>query len=203
MKSHSRQHYICEFVGKNKKVLDVGCGEGDLAKLLSEHNQCEIWGIEISENSAKKADRYCKTVINEDVESVDHVFPENYYDVILFADVLEHLKDPLEVLVKFKRYINENGIIICTLPNIAHISIRIALMQGKWSYEDSGILDETHLRFFTKTTATELIEKANYRTESMKISPRVPNVSSPWLANLLFNFFPKLFAYQFIIKAKP
>jgi len=168
-------------------------------------------GIEIDKESAQIAKKYCKDVIVGDIETMDSLpYPEEYFDVIIFGDVLEHLKDPLSVLKKLKKYLNKNGYIICSIPNIAHIYVRLNLLFGRWEYQDTGILDKTHLRFFTKKTAIKLIEDAEYKIEELYYTPWV---SLPLSRLRRFEFvrkmeyyltkaLPTLFALRFIIKAR-
>ena len=205
---YSAHMTIIQLVGSNKKVLDVGCATGQLAKRLVEKG-CEVVGIEIDNESAQFARRYCRDVIVGDVEILkDLPYPEGYFDVIIFADVLEHLKDPQAVLTNLKRYLKKDGYILCSIPNVAHIYVRLNLLFGKWEYRDLGILDKTHLRFFTKKTAIELVERAGYKIAEIYYTPWVPLFKlnkfhfGRRLEYYITRLFPKLFALQFIIKAK-
>lgn len=205
---YSAHMLIVQLVGKNKKVLDVGCATGLLAKRLVE-NGCEVVGIEIDDESARFAKKYCKNVIVGDVELLEHIpYPEKYFDVIIFADVLEHLKDPQSVLVNFKKYLKRDGYIICSIPNVAHIYVRLNLLFGNWEYKDLGILDKTHLRFFTKKTAIRLIENAGYTIDKIYYTPWIPLFTlrkfyfGRKLEYYITKLCPTLFALQFVIKAK-
>jgi len=121
---------VIQLVGKQKRVLDVGCGTGSLAKEMNK-NHCEVTGIELDDDSADVAQMYCKVLIRGDVESIelDKEF-YNYFDVIIFADVLEHLKDPSSVLKRFIKYLKDDGFLIISLPNIANWRIRLKLLFG-------------------------------------------------------------------------
>jgi len=199
---------IVQLTGKNKKVLDVGCATGQVAKKLIE-NKCEVVGIEIDDESAQLAKKYCKDVIIGDIETLETLpYPEKYFDVIIFADILEHLKDPQAVLLKLKKYLRKDGYILCSIPNIAHIYIRLNLLLGKWEYRDAGILDRTHLRFFTRKTAIKLIEQAGYKIVEIYYTPWIPLFKlrkfhfGKRLEYYIARLFPTLFALQIIIKAK-
>jgi hypothetical protein len=109
-------------------------------------------------------ERYCSRVIVGDVErlSLEEVFGEQRFDVILAGDFLEHLAHPLELLLELKRYLSEEGYVVASIPNIAHGSVRLSLLQGKFEYKDIGILDQTHLRFFTLESILGLFTDAGF-----------------------------------------
>jgi len=111
-------------------------------------NQCEIVGIEFNKLSAQTAKNYCKEVILGDIESIELTKEyDNYFDFVIFADVLEHLKEPLNAINKFKRYLKDDGFFIISVPNISNWRMRVKFLFGNFQYEDYGILDNTHLRF--------------------------------------------------------
>jgi 2-polyprenyl-3-methyl-5-hydroxy-6-metoxy-1,4-benzoquinol methylase len=130
---------IVELVGKNRRVLDVGCSTGYISERL-QANGCEVVGIEIVAESAQAARDYCSQVILANVEAIENIpYHERYFDLILFADVLEHLKDPFGVLVKMKRWLrwlSDEGHVVCSIPNMAHAYIRLKLLLGRWDYEE-------------------------------------------------------------------
>ncbi len=192
---------IVQFVGKQKTVLDVGCAGGYLSDKLCK-NKNHVIGIELDEKSSQEARKYCKEVIIGDIESIELKDKYiNYFDFIIFADVLEHLKDPSEVLNRFSKYLINNGYIIISVPNIANWRIRLKLLMGNFDYERYGILDEGHLRFFTEKTARKLIKNA--RLEIYKFDVTVGDINR--LAEQFHSFglmWPNLLAYQFLIITK-
>lgn len=158
--SHAR---IIDLVGEDRKVLDVGCWDGYIGKRLAGKG-CSVVGIELDAAAAAAAERFYDRVIVADVESLEGLdYPEGHFDVIIFGDVLEHLKDPSYVLKMFHRYLSGDGFILCTLPNVAHFYNRLMLLLGRWDYQDYGIMDRTHLRFFTVSTAQQLVRDAGFR----------------------------------------
>jgi O-antigen biosynthesis protein len=192
---------IVDYIGFNKKVLDVGCAEGNISEKLHSH-ECEVIGIEIDEKSAQTAKQYCNAVIIGDVESVKLTEGyANYFDIILFADVLEHLKEPSNVLKRFKYYLKDDGYIIISIPNIANWRMRIKLLFGNFDYEDYGLLDKTHLRFYNFKGMKKLLSDADLEIVNFDIAlngiKKFPkffySVSVMW---------PNLLAYQFLITAK-
>lgn len=152
-----------DFIGYDKRVLDVGTATGYVAKVLTERG-CKVTGIELDAGAAKQAEEYCDRVIVGDVESLDleAELGEDSFDAILFGDVLEHLKDPLDTLKRFKAFLRPEGYIVASIPNIAHGSVRLALMQGKFQYRSLGLLDDTHLRFFTRDSVDQLFNEAGF-----------------------------------------
>lgn len=187
--SHRR---IINFVGLNKKIIDVGCNKGYLAQEFKKKG-CFVLGIESNKVSAEIAKGLCDEVICEDVERIEQLnYPQEHFDIIVFADILEHLKEPDKTLLKFKKYLKPDGIVIASLPNIARLDIRLKLLCGKFNYCDSGILDKTHLRFFTLSTAKELFIKNGYKIICIDYSGMAARIK----------ILPTYFAFQFIIVVK-
>ena len=157
---------IVNFIGEHKKVLEFGCSTGYMSKILKQ-NGCEVIGIEINRQASKIARKYCKKIINGDIEQLEYeqVLGNTKFDYIVFADVVEHLKDPLSVLVKIKKSLKKEGKVIISVPNIAHASIRLELLTGEFEYEKAGILDESHLKFFTKRSIMRLLDSCGYYIE--------------------------------------
>jgi len=198
---YSVHQKIIQSIGKNKHVLDVGCSEGLLSKRMNQNN-CKIVGIELDFDAASKAKSFCKEVIIGDVESID-LKPEylNYFDVIVFADILEHLKDPLEVLKTFKNYLNDEGYIIVSVPNIANWRIRLQLLFGNFEYSAYGILDSGHLRFFNEKSARKLVNDAGFEISVFDLSVGDVNKFSKIFYSL-GKIRPNLLAFQFLIIAR-
>ena len=192
---------IIKFVTNQKRVLDVGCAEGHLSKKFSEKG-CEVVGIEIDQMAAKKAKKYCKEIINEDVESIElSKNYENYFDFIVFADILEHLKEPLLVLQRFKKYLKEDGYVLLSLPNISNWRIRIKFLFGSFEYEDKGLLDNSHIRFFNAKTSKKLILDAGYEIYEYNLTVGdLPKCAK--FFHFIGTLWPNLLAYQFLIIAR-
>jgi SAM-dependent methyltransferase len=150
-------------------VVEVGCNNGSLANAYKAINPaCVYTGIEIDQDNAERARAYCDTVLNLDIESVDDEFFQGYSsstNVWVFGDVLEHLRDPWEVLAKIRRALPADGCVVVCLPNAQHWSVQAKLSVGDLRYEDSGLLDRTHMRFFTRATMFELFQGAGFRIE--------------------------------------
>ena len=154
---------MLSLIGENKRVVDFGCASGYFAQLLTKRG-CIVTGVELNPEAAKIAETACKEVVVADLDfvSVKDILPTEEFDVAIFGDVLEHLRNPWKVLQETKQILKKNGYVVASIPNIAHGAIRLALLQGKFEYMDLGILDNTHLRFFTKKTVQELFDKSGY-----------------------------------------
>ena len=158
---------ILAFVGSNKRVIDFGCATGYLAKLLAEQD-CKTVGVEINPEAAKAAEQFCEqvTVADLDYEDVVDIVGEQKFDVAVFGDVLEHLKDPWRVLKAAAGVLSPEGYVVASIPNVAHGAVRLALLAGHFDYEELGLLDNTHLRFFTHDSLGHLFESSGYCIES-------------------------------------
>jgi len=196
-KSPESAHYkIIKYVGANKKVLDVGCGAGYLGEEFK-NNGCYVVGLESNVARAKTAKGILDNVVIADAESLSSLsYPEGFFDVIVFTDILEHLKRPDNILRNFKKYLNKDGFAIISVPNIARIDIRIKLLFGKFRYAQGGILDRTHLRFFTLDTIQGLVRGAGYKIEKMDFSGFFSKLK-------ILRFLANLLAFQFILLVRP
>jgi len=141
---------VCSSVECNKRVLDVGCSTGRIAEKIKREKSCYVVGIELNPEMAKVAEGRCNEVIVANIELLEPLnFPEGYFDILLFADVLEHCKNPLEILENYKKYLSDVGYILVSVPNVANWEVLINLLRGRFDYRGGTILDNGHLRFFT------------------------------------------------------
>lgn len=191
---------------KIDKVLEIGCGSGATLEWLKREKGC-IWvgGIELNKAVSFYAEKQLDFFMNANIENIDLPFNKNTFDVILCLDVLEHLIDPWIVVTKLSRLIKPGGVLIVSLPNILHISALIPLLlKDRWDYAPSGILDKTHLRFFTKKTSIELLENGGLCVE--KVIPHLPHKkgSKTWLFNLFtLSIFKRFLTTQYLIRGTP
>jgi 2-polyprenyl-3-methyl-5-hydroxy-6-metoxy-1,4-benzoquinol methylase len=142
---------VLELVGRDRRVLDVGCSTGYLGKVLADRG-CVVDGVEIDAEAADLAREHLHTVTEIDLDRDDlaQALAGAQYDCIVMADVLEHLTRPEAVLESAISLLAPGGEVVISVPNVTHGSLRLALMQGRWDYRDTGLLDRTHIRFFTR-----------------------------------------------------
>ncbi len=148
-------------------VLEFGPANGRMTKYLKEVLNCKIYAVEVDTKSAKDAAQFCERIIVDDVEKYVWLkeFSNIQFDYIVFADVLEHLYYPNYVLKKAKSLLHDNGSILISLPNIAHNTIIMELLRDKFTYNPTGLLDNTHIRFFTKSTLDKLLEECGLQIQ--------------------------------------
>jgi 2-polyprenyl-3-methyl-5-hydroxy-6-metoxy-1,4-benzoquinol methylase len=149
------------FVGSTKRVLEIGCASGHVTRALVAQGNTVV-GVEVDPEAAKTAGEHAERVVVGDVEDMDLDLElgDDHFDVVVLGDVLEHLRDPLPVLRSARRLLAPRGFVVISLPNVAHVDVRLMLMSGRWDYRDLGLLDRTHLRFFTRASARRLVADA-------------------------------------------
>ena len=149
-----------------KTVIDIGCGDGSFAKVIKERTGAEVWGIEYMKDEAQRAEKVLDKVYSGPCEAHLDKLPKHYFDVVYFNDVLEHLVDPYMVLEKIKIHLKPGGIIISSIPNIRYHNALIKLLFNKeWEYKGSGVMDKTHLRFFTGKSILKMYERLGYKVQ--------------------------------------
>jgi 2-polyprenyl-3-methyl-5-hydroxy-6-metoxy-1,4-benzoquinol methylase len=160
---------VLDLVGSAKNILDAGCSSGYLARLLTKRN-CTVAGLDINPDALAEAAEYCTHTVAADLDrqELGQLFGAAEFDAIVFADVLEHLRDPWRVLDGARAILVDGGSVIASIPNIAHGAIRLALLSGKFDYSEFGILDDTHLRFFTRRTIAELFIRSGFTIERIE-----------------------------------
>jgi 2-polyprenyl-3-methyl-5-hydroxy-6-metoxy-1,4-benzoquinol methylase len=196
---------LLDLVGAGKRVLDVGCSSGYLARPLVERG-CTVVGIESDPAAAQAARTVCGDVLVGDVESMDLPFEYGSFDVILCGDLIEHLREPEQFLTRMRPYLRGRGRLVLSTPNVANWTMRLGLLAGRWRYTERGILDRTHLHLFTRTSLIETLEGAGYRLVDLDFTVPVPMVGTPRVeraAHALGRLRPQLLAYQFVVAAEP
>jgi len=155
--------------GRGRRALDVGAADGFLAELLTRQGW-QVTALERDPEQAAKARGRCHEVI---VADLDEAAPrlEGAFDAIVYGDVLEHLSDPLPALVALNRSLAPGGRILVSVPNVAHLWVRLSLLLGRWDYADRGILDRTHVRFFTQRSFTRFLGDAGLDIEELVATP--------------------------------
>lgn len=192
--------WLIRRVPDGSRVLDCGCAAGYVAAALAER-ACRVDGIEIDAAAAALARGSCSRVYVGSLEDAEFISRlAGGYDRIILGDVLEHLVDPAATLRMLAYLLASGGRMLISLPNVAHWSVRWSLLRGRFEYEDLGLLDRTHLRFFTFHSARDLVRDTGLRivAQEFTVSP------SRWFAapimGRLHAALPNLFAYQTLLE---
>lgn len=168
---------VLELVPTNAtRILDVGCGAGVLGASIKLRQAAEVHGVELQPDAANKAKGSCDRVWNCTIEAALPELADNYYDCIIAADVLEHVIDPWTTLIDLKEKLSRDGRLVVSLPNAQNWGFVSNLLEGKWDYRGEGILDRTHLRFFTRKSVEELFWNAGLCITHMGCTIRGPSL---------------------------
>jgi O-antigen biosynthesis protein len=200
-------------VGNGKYVLELGCAYGVMTKVIVEHNNCRVFAVEFDEKSAQYAKPYCEDLAIIDIEAADWglLFGEKRFDVIVAADVLEHLRDPVKQLVSLREYLVPDGYIVLSLPNVAHNGIIAELLNEDFRYRETGLLDATHIRFWGAKGIERLLEMSGFAISNIDMTRIEPEQTEfadewsslpPWLKMSLSSRQGGN-VYQYIVKAFP
>ena len=203
---------IIESTGFNKIVLEIGTSTGYISKVLKERGN-NVTGIEIDEVAGSIAQQYCDRMIIGDVETLDldGILKSASFDVIICGDVLEHLKNPAILLKKLKAYLKPDGYLIVSLPNFCHGDIILNLLNGDFKYTPTGLLDQTHLRFFGLKNILILFTECGYQISDLHTiqnnigctEQKVNNKNIPRDLLKFIQSLPNSTVYQFIFIARP
>jgi GT2 family glycosyltransferase/2-polyprenyl-3-methyl-5-hydroxy-6-metoxy-1,4-benzoquinol methylase len=155
-----------------KRILDVGCAAGWLSEAIKQRQECTVYGIEPNPLAARRASKKMDKVWNAEVKDIVDVLEPAFFDCIVVADILEHLNDPWLVLNQLKEKLVAGGKVIASIPNICNWNIVEDLIKGYWQYRSEGILDRTHLRFFTRRSIPELFWNAGLKMVELKTTTR-------------------------------
>lgn len=160
-------HKVLKLIPKGSKVLDIGCSSGNFGEILINKKQCIVDGLELDKKDAAVAKTKLRKVraINVETDSLDDL--DSDYDVIYFGDVIEHLVHPAAALKRVKKLLNKNGVVIFSVPNMSHISVRLMIMGGQFEYGKTGLLDKTHLHFYDRNEVERIIAEAEYKLEHL------------------------------------
>lgn len=198
---------LLERTPKGSSVLDVGCWSGFAGRFLREFGVADVDGVEPHQAMARHAEHGYRAVYSMPIEEAAEqlIAAERQYDVLLFLDVLEHLTAPDAVLRRTRSLVKPGGLALVSLPNIAHWSMRKELLLGRWRYADFGLLDRTHLRFFTLASARELAVNAGWRIahEDSAITAPPPLRALPKKRLSALRRWPELFAVQLLFELRP
>jgi 2-polyprenyl-3-methyl-5-hydroxy-6-metoxy-1,4-benzoquinol methylase len=200
----SRDYLFIEEAKKYRNILECGCSTGFLSRQLAAGGS-RVVGIEIDTEAAEKARQFCARVLSLDLNRPDwSKAVGEQFDLVTYGDVLEHLLEPQAVLRETQNVLAPGGRVLISLPNIAFWTVRAKLLLGRFEYEDMGLLDYTHLRFFTVHTARKMIEQAGYRVllfRPVMGAKFTSHFRSMW--QRLTNWFPNSLAFQMLFLVEP
>lgn len=211
---YSSHWYAQRTVGKHDRVLDIGCGNGYFAVELRREGNRKITGVEQLESPEKRDafDDYIRYDLDGPLGSLQTALQGRKFDSILLLDVLEHLRHPKEMLQACHRWVEKGGVVIVSVPNFAHLWVRLTLLFGRFDYDSRGILDRTHLRMFTRKSIRRLATESGFRIarERATVVPlELVTGLSPenmlmralnFIAAVLARLRPTLFGYQFVLE---
>lgn len=210
---HSSLRTLADLITPNSTVLDLGCGTGALGSWLNTHKLCTSDGLTLSQAEAEQARPHYRTVVvgNLETDDIRTHFGHSTYDFIVCADVLEHLTDPARTLAACHQLLAPDGRLLVSVPNVAYAGLVAELMAGKFGYRDEGLLDRTHLRFFTRSTLLTFL--ADNKWQPNGIYPihrgildsefKVSFEAMPPAVSRYVSSSPDADTYQFVVSCKP
>jgi 2-polyprenyl-3-methyl-5-hydroxy-6-metoxy-1,4-benzoquinol methylase len=186
-----------------ERIFEGGTSTGYLSAAFADAGRI-VDGAELDPAAAEAARRVCARVVVGDLEELDIEQLAPSYRALVFGDTLEHLRDPPALLRRLRPRLDDDGVLVVSIPNVANWAVRLGLLFGRFRYTDRGILDRTHLRFYTARTVVEMLAESGFRVTEMLAAVPVPGVSSTGLSRIAHrvgNLRPSFFAYTFIITA--
>lgn len=212
--SNSAAARVISMVGHGKRVLDVGCGPGSITKMLATYGHCKVVGLEIDPIAIERARPFCEDLIQLNLN--ERNWPESLrdtakFEVIVAADVLEHLYDPWTTLQQMVPLLKPDGYLVISLPHFGYAPLLSCIMLGNFAYQDAGLLDRTHIRFFCLKNMEELLQQAGLKIietyfvrESLEKSEFANNWSKlPAKIKSLLASSHQADIYQVVLKAVP
>lgn len=160
---YATHNIIARLIGHEKVALDIGCNTGYLKTISDKSNV--FYGLDYMKDAVKEARKAYLDAAEYNIENLSPLPWSKKFDVIILGDVLEHINNPVEALNHFSTHLKADGYFIISVPNIANWLVRLRLLFGKFDYTESGIMDDTHIRFYTVKTTRELINDANLKID--------------------------------------
>lgn len=191
--------------GAGATVLEGGVSSGYFARVLTSAGVV-VDGFELDPVAAERAREVCREVWVGDLQQIDPATLRGPYDVLLFGDTLEHIADPVAVLTRLRSALRPDGALVVSIPNFGNWAVRLQVLAGRFRYTDRGILDRTHLRFYTEQSLLEMLRAAGFTPVAVQGSIPVPLLRNRLLcrvAHRIGNLRRSLFAYNFVVTAVP
>jgi 2-polyprenyl-3-methyl-5-hydroxy-6-metoxy-1,4-benzoquinol methylase len=198
----AREDYISSLpANSSANILEIGCGQGATGALALSTGKCDTYcGIEQYEKAAFIAKGRISQVLVGNIETLELPWPPGYFDVLILSEVIEHLVDPWSTLRKLRPFIKSSGLVFASSPNVSHYSVISMLLRGHWDLTDIGILDRTHLRWFTPKTYRYLFESCGYVVDSVGSVGSI-NRTGKILSGISFGRIRHLFITQIDLRA--
>jgi len=177
LNSRTAPTFVAELTGSHKRVLEIGCGPGSITRILALQGQCQVTGIELDTSAIEKAAPYCEQIFQADLnapEWLSLVDAMNPFDVVVAADVLEHLYDPWVTLKRMTTLIGPDGYLVISLPHVGHAAVVSCLLNSDFEYRDWGLLDRTHIRFFGLRNIENLFAQAGLKIIDVRYVTKTP-----------------------------
>lgn len=204
---------VVRLVGTGKRVLEIGCGPGSITKVLATEGQCTVTGMELDPSAIEKAAPFCESILQVDLNAKDWPtqLDSKRFDVVVAADVLEHLYNPWQTLEQMATLVNETGYLVISLPHIGHAAVMACMMNGNFEYRDWGLLDRTHIRFFGLKNIEDLFVNAGLKIVEARYVTKPPEETEfapHWdallpAAQAALRTSPYANLYQVVLKAIP
>jgi SAM-dependent methyltransferase len=188
-----------------RRILDIGCGEGAFAASLKrEREGVSVTGVEIDPGAAQTARAHLDRVLTGDAASALPQLEAEAFDVIVLNDVLEHVPDPESLLRALRPLVAEGGCLVASIPNVREFfTVKDLVLHGRWEYQDEGILDRTHVRFFTRSSLPGLFERAGYELETVRGINRTGSSKFKVFNAVTLGRFDEMGYLQFACVARP
>lgn len=203
----AREEMLPYIPGDAKTLLDVGCARGNFSARVKARGGIECWGIELEPEAAQAAGAKLDKVICGDVNLCLDQVPDGYFDCIVCNDIIEHLVDPWALLRRLRTKLTRDGVVVVCIPNIRYCRVLFDLVaRGNWDYRDYGILDKTHLRFFTFKSLRKMFGPLGYRLvkiEGLEPDPTLPARLVRLLCLLFFNVFADIRFHHIVCVVRP
>jgi SAM-dependent methyltransferase len=202
--NYTSRFKIFEQVPPNSIVLEIGCGSGMLANILTLKKKCRVYCVDKDPIISSFARGKCLDILNIDIENTELPYENRVFDRIIIGNVLEHMIEPEQVLIRLKKYLKRDGLLIYSVPNIVNWHSRMTIFFGKFEYGDGTVFERSHLRFYTLRSAKNLAVDSGYRIIWLDVTPSIYLYSKKlnFLWYSMAKAWKNLFADEFIIIAK-
>lgn len=200
----TREDMLCYIPHTARATLDVGCGTGNFSELVKRSVGAEVWGVEMCREAAEQAHKKLDEVIIADVWDALPKIPTAYFDCVILFDFLEHLVDPYCLLTALKSKLTPTGVLVASIPNVRYYTnLKNLVIRGNWDYTDQGILDKTHLRFFTCRSITKVFKQLGYEIRTLAGIHPTSSRTFRILNFLLLNALRDVRYKHFVVVARP